>query len=61
MGKETWLLLPYVADWRWLQKGDKTKWYPSIKIFRQKKCGDWENVIEEISLAINRKKMIELV
>ena len=60
MGKETWLLLPYVADWRWLQEGNNTKWYPSVKIFRQKIDGDWESVIKEISLAIN-SKMIELV
>ena len=44
----TWLLLPFCSDWRWLLDRKDSPWYPSIKIFRQKKINDWENVIKII-------------
>ena len=61
MGKETWLLLPKVADWRWLQKGENTNWYPSIKIFRQEKQGEWNTVLEKVKRQLAKKIEIELV
>jgi len=48
MGKSTWLLLPYVPDWRWLLDRDDSPWYPSIKIYRQATRGDWDGVFERI-------------
>ncbi|MCK5632561.1 glycosyltransferase family protein [bacterium] len=44
----TWLLIPSVAEWRWLMKGDTTPWYPKTKLFRQTKHNDWTSVIEII-------------
>ena len=43
-----WLLLPFCPDWRWLLDRKDSPWYPSVKIFRQKKINDWENVIKII-------------
>lgn len=54
LGKETWLLLSAQCDWRWLRTGEKTNWYPAMKIFRQEKIGEWSKVFELI-----RKKLIE--
>lgn len=48
MGKKTWLLLPYDFEWRWLADKDHSHWYPSIKIFRQPKRGDWSSVQEQV-------------
>lgn len=48
MGKVVWVMIPKVCDWRWGAK-DKTCWYPSVKIFRQKESGDWQSVIESIN------------
>jgi tetratricopeptide (TPR) repeat protein len=48
VGAPTWLLLKHVPDWRWGLNGDRTPWYQSIRIFRQKPNGDWEKLIDEI-------------
>jgi hypothetical protein len=37
-----WLVLSAVADWRWLRKGEDTVWYPSMRLFRQRLLGEWD-------------------
>ena len=49
MGKPTWLLLPHVADWRWMSGRDDTPWYSSLSLYRQPSPGDWASVIERIA------------
>ena len=41
LGKPTWLLLSAAADWRWMLGRDDSPWYPSMRLFRQAKLGDW--------------------
>lgn len=48
----TWLLLHYDPDWRWLVKGDTSRWYPSMRLFRQAKQYQWQGVIEQVKLAL---------
>lgn len=48
IGKQVWNLLPFSADWRWLLNRNDSPWYPTMKLFRQKKTGDWESVFENI-------------
>ena len=55
LGVETWLALPDVPDWRWGTHGDTTKWYPSIRMFRQRKTGDWEGVFAELAAELERR------
>jgi len=52
MGKTTWLLLHKVPDWRWGLEGDTTFWYPSMRLFRQKQRGNWEEVMERVAEAL---------
>ena len=49
MGKQTWLLLKKVPDWRWGLAGERTFWYPSMKLYRQSKIGDWDTVLKEVA------------
>jgi hypothetical protein len=41
MAKPTLVLLPFVPDWRWLLGRDDSPWYPTLRLFRQEKAGDW--------------------
>ena len=41
LGIPTWVLLPRGNDWRWMQRVEDTPWYPSVRLFRQRKHGDW--------------------
>jgi ADP-heptose:LPS heptosyltransferase len=52
LGKPAWLLLPYAADWRWLQNRSDSPWYPSLRIFRQPRPGDWTAVMGEVATAL---------
>ena len=53
MGKPTWVMLPLVPDWRWLLNRTASPWYKSIKLFRQKKRGNWEEVFKELNKKLN--------
>ena len=44
LGKETWVLLPYVANFWWLLDRTDSVWYPSLRLYRQKSLNDWESV-----------------
>jgi tetratricopeptide (TPR) repeat protein len=48
MGKTGWLLVPYNPDWRWLMNREDSPWYPSLRLFRQKIAGDWDDVLQRI-------------
>jgi tetratricopeptide (TPR) repeat protein len=48
LAKPTWLLLPLVPDWRWLDQGDTNHWYPSFKLFRQVTKQNWDPVFEQV-------------
>jgi hypothetical protein len=52
LGKPLWVLLPHVADWRWLTEREDTPWYPAGRLFRQSKIGDWPGVVEAVKLAL---------
>jgi tetratricopeptide (TPR) repeat protein len=49
LGVETWLLLPYVPDFRWGMQGERTKWYESVKLYRQPKLFDWDSVFARVT------------
>ena len=56
LGVPVWLILGKVPDWRWLQHGETTSWYPTMRLFRQEKMGDWSSVMNCIALELNRFK-----
>ena len=54
MGLKTFLLLKKIPEWRWGLSGNKTFWYPSIKIFRQINDGDWDEVFRMVSIEMSK-------
>ncbi len=52
LGKPVWTLLNRVPDWRWLMQGDRTAWYPSMRLFRQQQEGEWGDVFEQVAQAL---------
>ena len=48
MGKPIWTLLTFMPDWRWLLERNDSPWYPSMKLFRQSKSGDWDFVFNDV-------------
>jgi tetratricopeptide (TPR) repeat protein len=55
LGCPTMVALPLVPDWRWLLAGDISPWYPSLRLFRQVKAGDWGGVVARIAAAVREK------
>ena len=49
MAKPVWILLPHLADWRWMEQTDTSPWYPTARLFRQPRPGDWTSLIERIA------------
>lgn len=52
LGKPVWVMMPEPADWRWMNSRTDSPWYPSMRLFRQKRPGAWAGVIEEIVHAL---------
>lgn len=48
IGKQTWILNRFDSCWRWLDKGDTSSWYPTVKLYRQKVAGDWSSMIQDV-------------
>jgi tetratricopeptide (TPR) repeat protein len=52
MGHPTWLLLPFVPDWRWGLGRAESPWYPSLRLFRQQAPGAWEAPLVAVASAL---------
>lgn len=52
LGRETWLLLPFNADWRWLLRRADSPWYPGMRLLRQPVAGDWDAVLDGLRPAM---------
>lgn len=53
LGKKVWNLLPLLPEWRWLFDTEESKWYPTMKLFRQKISGDWDFVLKKVKIKLN--------
>jgi hypothetical protein len=49
LGRPTWVLVPFWPDWRWMLDRTDTPWYPTMRLCRQPKAGDWESVIVQVA------------
>lgn len=49
LGVPVWTLLHAGADWRWMKGRDRTPWYPTMRLFRQQRGGEWAPVIARVA------------
>jgi tetratricopeptide (TPR) repeat protein len=49
LAKPTWILLPWVPDWRWLRDREDNPWYPTARLFRQPERFAWEPVMARVA------------
>ena len=52
LGVPTWLALSSVPNWRWLRDREDSPWYPSLRLFRQSRPGDWAGVFGRMAEAL---------
>ena len=52
LGKPVWIMLPHVAEWRWLRHRSASPWSPSARLFRQPAPGDWHGLVGQVAAAL---------
>ncbi len=52
LGRPVWVVLPFAADWRWLRDREDSPWYPTLRLFRQERPGDWPGVMQGVAAAM---------
>ena len=52
LGIPVWTLLLKDADWRWMERRDDSPWYPTMRLFRQARDGDWAGVVDRVRKAL---------
>jgi hypothetical protein len=53
LAKPVWTLLPFHPDWRWMLDRSDSPWYPTMRLFRQPRHGDWQTPIRQIADALS--------
>ena len=48
LGKPVWILLDFEGDWRWSVEAETTPWYPTMRLYRQPRPGDWASVMARV-------------
>ena len=55
LGRKTWILLPFNPDCRWLLDRHDSPWYPSARLYRQARTGDWQEVLTRVAADLDRE------
>jgi tetratricopeptide (TPR) repeat protein len=55
LGKPVWLMVQQDSDWRWLRGREDSPWYPTMRLFRQSRRGDWEEVVARVKTALEKR------
>jgi Flp pilus assembly protein TadD len=53
LARPVWTLLPFAPDWRWGLSREDTPWYPTMRLFRQPRIGDWDSVVRRLAETLN--------
>ncbi|HEY1315367.1 MAG TPA: tetratricopeptide repeat-containing glycosyltransferase family protein, partial [Steroidobacteraceae bacterium] len=54
LGRNTWVMLPFAADWRWLVGRIDSPWYPSVTLYRQHALGDWQGLFARVAADLHQ-------
>jgi len=60
LGARTWILLPFNPDCRWLLGRDDSPWYSTVKLYRQSRSGDWQEVLARVAADLRARLGFEL-
>ncbi len=52
LGRPVWTLTPHAPAWRYFMQGENMPWYPDVRLFRQRAEGDWDDVVNEVAIAL---------
>jgi hypothetical protein len=55
LGVPVWTLLHASCDWRWMIDRDDSPWYPTMRLFRQRREGDWDDAVARVARALDRR------
>lgn len=55
LGLPVWMALPFSPDWRWLLDREDSPWYPTMRLFRQRQPGDWQEVFTRLKTALEQE------
>lgn len=61
LGVPCWTMLCHDPYWVWLRQGNKTCWYPNMRLFRQERPSEWGSVVDKVKLALAEKAEAHLV
>ena len=53
LARPIWTMLPFSPDWRWMESGVCTPWYPTMRLFRQDRLGDWTQMVDRVRAALH--------
>jgi hypothetical protein len=54
LAKPVWVVLALAPEWRWLIGRDDSPWYPTMRLFRQTRFGNWDEVFQRIANELRR-------
>lgn len=57
LGKSVWLLLPFHPDFRWLREIEHSPWYPTARLFRQRRDGEWDDVVVRVRAGLDTSNL----
>jgi hypothetical protein len=53
LGVPVWVALALASEWRWLATGDQSPWYPTMRLFRQSRVGQWSDLFERMAAELS--------
>lgn len=54
LGRPVWTILRAESEWRWMLERTDSPWYPTMKLFRQRRAGDWSDVVAALRTALQQ-------